>query len=182
MWAGVFSPSGPDTLASVSPTQLFLWRHGGKNSVGIFLTLQMKGRWESNINDWFPFMYSQKWNSYFQNIIIMFCLPVPTLDLMNVEIGIDATQFPEMEYINGIFLAVQSNKLTRRTTELVQHYRGSSHRRKGATWHQFDMVWLYRLPIPVLTGRRGVFSPVKRFLHVFAAGRGRGQHPVVFIC
>ena len=25
-------------------------------------TLQMKGRWESNINVWFPFMYSQKYN------------------------------------------------------------------------------------------------------------------------
>jgi hypothetical protein len=25
-------------------------------------TLQMKGRWESDINAWFPFMYSQKWN------------------------------------------------------------------------------------------------------------------------
>ncbi len=24
--------------------------------------LQMKGRWESNTNVWFPFMYSQKWN------------------------------------------------------------------------------------------------------------------------
>jgi hypothetical protein len=23
-------------------------------------TLQMKGRWESNINGWFPFMYFQK--------------------------------------------------------------------------------------------------------------------------
>ncbi len=33
----------------------------------------------ANINVWFPFMYSQKWNSYFQNRIIMFCLPVPTL-------------------------------------------------------------------------------------------------------
>ncbi len=32
--------------------------------------LQMKGR--------FPFMYSQKWNCYFRNRIIMFCLPVPT--------------------------------------------------------------------------------------------------------
>ncbi len=31
-------------------------------------TLQRKGRWESNINDWFLFMYSLKWNcaaSYF---------------------------------------------------------------------------------------------------------------------
>jgi hypothetical protein len=26
---------------------------------------------------------------------------------MNVEIGTEATQFPEKEYINGIFLAVQ---------------------------------------------------------------------------
>ncbi len=41
----------------------------------------MKGQWESNINVWFPFMYSQKGNRYFffQNIIKMFCLPVPTL-------------------------------------------------------------------------------------------------------
>jgi len=42
-------------------------------------TLQMKGRWESNINVWFPCMYSQKWNCYLQNRILMFCLPVPTL-------------------------------------------------------------------------------------------------------
>jgi hypothetical protein len=40
---------------------------------------KMKGQWESNIKVWFPFMYSQKWNCYFQNRIIMFCLPVPTL-------------------------------------------------------------------------------------------------------
>jgi hypothetical protein len=31
-------------------------------------TLQMKGRWESNINVWLLFMHSQKWNSYFQNM------------------------------------------------------------------------------------------------------------------
>ncbi len=42
-------------------------------------SLQMKGLWKSNINVCFPFMYSQKWNCYFQNRIIMFCLPVPTL-------------------------------------------------------------------------------------------------------
>ncbi len=42
-------------------------------------TLQIKGRRASNINVWFPFMYSQKWNCYFQNRIIMLCLPVPTL-------------------------------------------------------------------------------------------------------
>ncbi len=42
-------------------------------------TLQMKCRWESNINVWFPFMYSQNWNCYLQNRIIMFSLPVPTL-------------------------------------------------------------------------------------------------------
>ncbi len=36
----------------------------------------MKGRWESYINVWFLFMYSQKWNCYFQHRIIMFCLLV----------------------------------------------------------------------------------------------------------
>ncbi len=41
------------------------------------LSLQMKDRWESNINVWLPCMYSQKWICYFQNR--MFCLPVPTL-------------------------------------------------------------------------------------------------------
>jgi hypothetical protein len=39
----------------------------------------MKGRWESNINVWFPFMYSEKWNCCFQNRIIKSCLPVPKL-------------------------------------------------------------------------------------------------------
>ncbi len=42
------------------------------------LALQMKGRWESNINVWLPFMYSQKWNCYYQNRFILFCLPVPS--------------------------------------------------------------------------------------------------------
>ncbi len=41
--------------------------------------LQIKGRWGSNIIVWFPFVESQKWNCYFQNRVIMFCLPVPTL-------------------------------------------------------------------------------------------------------
>ncbi len=41
-------------------------------------TLQMKGPWEPNTNVWFPFMYSYKWNCYFQNRIIMFCFLVPT--------------------------------------------------------------------------------------------------------
>jgi hypothetical protein len=45
----------------------------------LFYALQMKGRWESNINIWFPFMHSQKWNLYFQNRTMMFSLPVPTL-------------------------------------------------------------------------------------------------------
>jgi hypothetical protein len=38
----------------------------------------MKGRWESNINVWLPFMYSKKLNCYFQNRIIMFFLRVLT--------------------------------------------------------------------------------------------------------
>ncbi len=41
--------------------------------------LQMKGLWESNINVCFPSMNSQKWNCYFKNRNIRFCLPVPTL-------------------------------------------------------------------------------------------------------
>jgi hypothetical protein len=31
---------------------------------------------------------------------------------MNVEIGTEAAQFPEKEYISGIFLAVQWSKLS----------------------------------------------------------------------
>jgi hypothetical protein len=50
-------------------------------------TAQMKGRWESNLNVWFPFMYSQKWKCYFQNKILMFSLTVPTLIYMR-EINI----------------------------------------------------------------------------------------------
>ncbi len=44
--------------------------------------LQMKGRWESmqyKCHVCFPIMNSQKWNCYFQNRIIMSCLPIPTL-------------------------------------------------------------------------------------------------------
>ncbi len=36
-------------------------------------TLQMKGWWKSYKNVGFSFLYSQKWNCYFQNRIIMFC-------------------------------------------------------------------------------------------------------------
>ncbi len=53
--------------------------------VNFFMTmdsvLQLKGRWESNINVWFPFMYSKNETvqpPYFQNRIIMFCLSIPT--------------------------------------------------------------------------------------------------------
>ncbi len=35
------------------------------------LHCKWRARYESNINVWFPFLYSQKWNSYFQNRIIM---------------------------------------------------------------------------------------------------------------
>ncbi len=37
----------------------FFWRGGPVSEVA---TLQMKCRWESNINVWFRFVYSQKWN------------------------------------------------------------------------------------------------------------------------
>ncbi len=43
-------------------------------------TLQMKGRWESNINGWFPLICSQKWNcAASQKIIKMFGLQIRTL-------------------------------------------------------------------------------------------------------
>jgi hypothetical protein len=48
---------------------------GRPSSQGVCPSLQ----WKPYISVWFPFMYSQKWNCYFQNRIIMFCLPVPTL-------------------------------------------------------------------------------------------------------
>ncbi len=73
----------------------------------------------------------------------------------------------------------QSNELIRRPPELVSTfvYRGSSHRRKSAACPKFDMVWLYRLPIPV--GKRGVTFSFKWFLPALAArGGGGGRHPV----
>jgi hypothetical protein len=42
----------------------------------------MKGQRESNINVWFPFLYSQKGNCYFQNRTIRFCLPVSALEYL----------------------------------------------------------------------------------------------------
>jgi hypothetical protein len=51
----------------------------------------------------------------------------------------------------------QSTKLTRGPPSyfITFVYRGSLHRRKSAACPKFDMVWLYRSPIPV--GRRGQF-------------------------
>jgi hypothetical protein len=53
---------------------------------------------------------------------------------------------------------------------------GVSHRNKSATCTKFDMVWLYRSPIPV--GRRGVISSFKLFLTAFPrVERGEGSAP-----
>ncbi len=42
------------------------YRRKGRKSiyhiVPLLNTLQMRGKWESNINVWIPYMYSQKWN------------------------------------------------------------------------------------------------------------------------
>ncbi len=105
--------------------------------------LQMKGQWESNINVWFPCMYSQKRNLLFpkQNYNVLSPSPythtirISVRDLYISRIGLPIllqgnmwtnpleyinrsqahergywdwghAQFPEKEYINGIFLAV----------------------------------------------------------------------------
>jgi hypothetical protein len=51
----------------------------------------------------------------------------------------------------------QSNELTRRPLSYFSTfvYRGSSHRRKSAACPKFDMVWLYRSPIPSREERPG---------------------------
>ncbi len=49
---------------------------GGGGGIRFWASLQRKGRWKSNLNVWFPIMYFHKWNFYFQNRIIKFCLPV----------------------------------------------------------------------------------------------------------
>ncbi len=53
------------------------------------------------------------------------------------------------------------------------HPSGSSQRRMNAACPKFDMVWLYRSPIPV--GRRGIISSFKFFLPAFATRRGRRE-------
>ncbi len=81
-----------------------------------------------------------------------------------------------LEVIITLVYSAQSNELTRGPPELVQHfhtfiYRGSSHRRKSAACPKFDMVWLYRSPIPV--GWRGLISWFQWFLPAFTTSWGR---------
>ncbi len=68
-------PSGSYSVLFIFHTQIWLRHH----SCSYTAKEVRKGRWESNINVLFPFMYSQKFNCCFQNRIIMFGLPVPTL-------------------------------------------------------------------------------------------------------
>ncbi len=170
----------------------------------------MKGRWESNINVWFPFMYSQNWNCYFRNRIIMICLPVPTLtyllDLyisriglpipmqgivwtdpgniyiahryMNVEIGTEAAQFPEKEYINGIFLAV------RRKIRLIETNSKCRHLKKMCWKRTLRQVYLSRPPpLPgfglgwssnIVGSESGQIQNVKLLQNMFS---NKTQHP-----
>ncbi len=74
----------------------------------------------------------------------------------------------------NVAIEPQSNKLpvSRGTTELVQHFR-LSYRRKSAAWHKFDMVWLYRSPIPM--GRRGYFTLSTDFYLPSLRLEGRGS-------
>ncbi len=80
---------------------------------------------------------------------------------------------------NNIQLKPQSYEWTRGTVSYLSTfvYWGSSDWRKVAAWHKFDMVWLYRSPIPV--ERRGCFTSSNDFylpaLHL--EEEGGGQHP-----
>ncbi len=77
------------------------------------LTLQMKGRWESNMNVWFPLLYSQKWNcavSLFPkqnyNVLFSFCFQIPTLIylweiyIFPPSVCLFCCSGPILEYIN----------------------------------------------------------------------------------
>ncbi len=64
-------------------------------------------------------------------------------------------------------LQPQSTGLTRGPPELVQHFRLQGEFTSARERCMFDMVWLYRSPIPV--GRRGVISSIKCF-----RGKGAG--------
>ncbi len=94
-------------------------------------------KWRADINVWFPFMYSQKWNCYFQNRIIMFLSPRSYTYISVRDLYISRTGLPILcreicgpileiyksltdtwmwklglrpkEYINGIFVAVPFN-------------------------------------------------------------------------
>jgi hypothetical protein len=54
---------------------------------------------------------------------------------MNVDIGTEATQFPEKEYINGIFLAVCISRLREKiqATKPLKNKR-TWYIRQGTTW------------------------------------------------
>ncbi len=56
IWCITFS------MLTGSRDSISLQRQHSVGLVDVCNALQMKGRWESNINVWFRFMYSQKWN------------------------------------------------------------------------------------------------------------------------
>jgi hypothetical protein len=60
---------------------------------------------------------------------------------MNVEIGTEAVQFPEKEYINGIFVAVYSNFSTKKICSRTQ-FRVAS---VIISWF-FGWLWKYTFP------------------------------------
>ncbi len=66
-----------------------------------------RGRWESNVNIWFRFMYSQKWNhtaSYFQNRIICNVLS-PNF---HIRVSVSKLYIPRI----GLPILLQANRQT----------------------------------------------------------------------
>jgi hypothetical protein len=129
-FSGVFHRIHSEVNFLVNPNSYTVWLGYGWLSVsGLSFgpALQMKGLWESDINVCFPFMYSQIY--YFQNTIIVFCLPVPTLIYLVWDLYISRIGLPILQEICGPMLGIY--KLLTQTHECWNWDWGRTIPRKG---------------------------------------------------